>query len=98
MSHLGDKIINTRSNLNSDVLREICFVCDFDPLTFANDDDFIDRILLKRRNEIAHGEESFVDAVDIEDVTSRTSEIMRKFRDLADNAIAVSAYRALAGP
>ena len=93
LSSLGDGIVNTRSNLNSDVLGEICFVCSLDSACFSGDADFIDRLLLKRRNEIAHGEESFVASVEIDDLSDRTISLMRKFRDLTDNAITQASYR-----
>lgn len=95
-SHFPKELVDTRSNLNSDVLCELCLVCGLNPEKFSGDQDFIDRILLKRRNEIAHGEAVFVDAVDVDDLINRTAKLMRTFRDELDNIVILGNYRAAA--
>jgi hypothetical protein len=93
LSKVPDGLINTRANLNSDVLADICLVCGIDFEIFAPQRDFLDKLLLKRRNEVAHGEAAFVDSIDPSDLVDRTTGLMRQFRDTIDNAIATSAYR-----
>src|SRR5947209_2440493 len=50
-SRVNSRLIDTGSNLSSKILRDICLVCAIDSRTFDASSDFIDRILLKRRNE-----------------------------------------------
>lgn len=92
MSKIPDGIVNTKSNLNSDVLREICRVCGvvFD---FDDDCDFIDKLLLRRRNEVAHGKALFVDAVEPDDFVDRTQSLMRSLRDKFENSIALGLFK-----
>jgi hypothetical protein len=92
MSRIPDGIINTRSNLSSDVLREICNVCGviFD---FDDDCDFMDKLLLRRRNEVAHGKALFVDAVEPDEFVNRTQSLMRSLRDKFDNSIALGLFK-----
>lgn len=93
-SRPNDDLINTKANLNSDVFADICLVCGIDPATFAAKGTFIDVLLLKRRNEIAHGEETFVDISDLDMVTTETISLMRGFGDLLENRIYLKQYRA----
>lgn len=95
-SHFPRELIDTKSNLNSVVLEDLCIVCGIDYIEFANDADFIDRMLLKRRNEVAHGEAVFIEAVDFEDMINRTLQIMRTFRNSLENLVALGLYRRVA--
>lgn len=93
-SRVNEDLINTRANLNSDVIADICRVCDLNPALFAGDEAFIDVILLKRRNSIAHGEDTFIDVDELDDVTDGTVRLMRTFsNELQANAY-LQAYRA----
>lgn len=93
LSKLPDGLINTRSNLNSEVLQEICIVCGIEFDKFVEEGDFLDRFLLKRRNEVAHGEAAFVDSIDADDLVDRTTKLMRLFRDSLDNVISTAAFK-----
>lgn len=93
LSRIPDGIINTRSNLNSEVLDEICLVCGIESEDFEDQREFLDKLLLRRRNEVAHGEAVFVDSIDVDDMVDRTLALMRSFRDSLDNSIATSAYK-----
>ena len=92
-SRINDDLIATRSNLNFEVFADICLVCSVPLDVFQDEATFIDTILLKRRNAIAHGEETFVDLTDLSDLTSRTIGLMRSFGDSLDNKIALRGYR-----
>ncbi|MFM5339071.1 MAE_28990/MAE_18760 family HEPN-like nuclease [Aeromonas enteropelogenes] len=52
----ADKYVNTKSNLNSEVLKEILYKLGIPEKQFATYYVILDSSLLKRRNEIAHGE------------------------------------------
>jgi len=93
-SRVNDDLVNTKSNLNSEVLRDICQVCG---LAFADFEDhigFIDTILLKRRNAIAHGEDAFIDKSDLDQISNTTISLMRLFGDGLDNIVQLKSYKA----
>ena len=91
---IHDDLINTRANLNSDVISDICLVCDIRGDYFEDKATFIDAILLKRRNAIAHGEDTFVHENDLDDLSNQTISIMRAFSDELDNGAQLDVYRA----
>lgn len=93
-SKVNDDLINTKSNLNSDVLRDICLVCGIDDNIFVDHKSFIDVILLKRRNAIAHGEETFIDLGELDSVTEGTIGLMRKFSNELQASAQLGTYRA----
>ena len=92
-SQMNDNLIATKSNLNFKVFTDICLVCSIPLDVFQDEATFIDTILLKRRNAIAHGEETFVDLADLSDLTTRTIGLMRSFGDALENKIALKSYR-----
>lgn len=91
-------LINTKANLNSDVLSDICIVCGIPTDTFSGSETFLDVLLLKRRNEIAHGENTFVALEDLDDIADRTIALMRTFGDAVENQIVTKGYRISAQP
>lgn len=93
-SRVNDDLINTKSNLNSEVLREICLVCDISYQEFIEHEAFIDAMLLKRRNAIAHGEDTFIAKDDLDEVTNTTIALMRMFGDALDNQVQLKTYMA----
>lgn len=92
-SRVNADIVNTKANLNFDVLGEICRVCDINDVEFADEESFIDVMLLKRRNAIAHGEETFVEIESIDEISDKTIELMRRFGDALENAVVLKAYK-----
>ncbi|MCU9953759.1 MULTISPECIES: MAE_28990/MAE_18760 family HEPN-like nuclease [Burkholderia] len=87
-------LINTGSNLKFSVLQDICAVCGLSWEKFSEEEDFIDRILLKRRNAIAHGDEAEVAIGEVEDIIQRTVGLMRHFKNELENAIYSKFYLA----
>ena len=86
-------LINTKANLSSIVLDDICLVCGLPPNQFAPDSTFIDIILLKRRNAIAHGEDTFIDAAELDDISAGAVALMRKFGDSLENHVVLQTYK-----
>src|SRR5205807_2806605 len=78
-SRVNEDLVNTKSNLSFDVFTDICLVCGVPKSTFADKTVFVDVFLLKRRNGIAHGEDTFVEVEDLDELTSGTMEMMRAF-------------------
>ncbi|GIT86981.1 MAE_28990/MAE_18760 family HEPN-like nuclease [Roseobacter sp. OBYS 0001] len=93
-SRFNPDLVNARSNLNAEVLREICIVCGIPFEPFETHESFIDTILLKRRNSIAHGEETFIEKTDLDDLSTKTISLMRMFGDGLDNKVQLKTYRA----
>jgi hypothetical protein len=87
------KLIETRSNLSHDVLCEILSVLGIDAQNFAGEADFIDRILLERRNFIAHGAIVNLDEDALEDMIDRTIGLMRSFQSCIENAALLGTYK-----
>lgn len=87
-SRVNDDLVNTKSNLNYETLSDICRVCGIKDSVFYGKETFIDVILLKRRNAIAHGEDTFINVSELDDLTDGTIDIMRLF----SNEVQASAY------
>ncbi len=92
-SRVNGDLIDTKSNLNFEVFRDICLVCCVPILPFADKATFIDVLLLKRRNAIAHGEDTFVAVEDLDKITTETITIMRAFGDSLDYHIQEEKYK-----
>lgn len=93
-SRVNEDLVNTRANLNFEVFSDICLVCGLLPQSFADKSAFIDVFLLKRRNSIAHGENTFVDVKDLDDLASQTVGLMRAFGDALENQVYLESYKA----
>lgn len=93
-THINDDLVNTKSNLNFDVFSEICLVCGVSINEFIKHATFVDIILLKRRNSIAHGEETLISYPELDELSDTTIEIMRMFGNELENRIVLNAYKA----
>ena len=93
-SRVNEDLVNTRSNLNFDVFADICLVCGIPVEPFADQETFINVVLLRRRNAIAHGEETLVSVEDLNIRSSQTVDLMRGFADALENRIYLRGYMA----
>lgn len=91
-SQINPALIDTKANLNTDVLHDICRVCGIPFTEFEKEDAFINVLMLKRRNEIAHGEEVYLKESEIDELSARAIGIMRTFRNLLENKIYDGTY------
>lgn len=91
---INKDLINTGSNLKFSVFQDICVVCGLSSEKFSEEEDFIDRILLKRRNAIAHGDEAEVAVSEVDGVIQRTIGLMRQFKNELENIIYSKGYLA----
>jgi len=92
-SRVNTDLVDTKANLSYGVFSEICQVCAVPTASFEDKADFLDIFLLKRRNSIAHGEETYIEYDDADDLASQTIEMMRKFGDALENHVYLKAYR-----
>lgn len=51
-----DNVINTESNLNAEVFKEICYTVGLDTFKYESKYNLLDETILNLRNKIAHGE------------------------------------------
>jgi MAE_28990/MAE_18760-like HEPN len=89
----NEDLVSTKSNLSFAVFSDICLICGVSLDRFVADEVFIDILLLKRRNAIAHGEETFIDTGDLEDLSNKTVALIRGFGDELDNRVVLRQYR-----
>jgi hypothetical protein len=85
-------LVDTKSNLKTDVIKEICFICSVDSTHFESKRLFIDQLILKRRNAIAHGQEEFIQEVEIDNLVSEILALMQHFRTLLENKVYLKQY------
>lgn len=91
-SYINSDLIDTKSNLNTDVVCDICTICGVDTSYFESKKTFIDVILLKRRNAIAHGQQENIQVSDIDDFVAEVLSLMENFRNLLENKVYTKAY------
>jgi RiboL-PSP-HEPN len=92
--YINPDLIDTRSNLSADVIRDVCAICGVDGTHFEDKRPFIDVIVLKRRNAIAHGQQEFINETDIDDLVADALALMQHFRSLLENKVYMKAYMA----
>lgn len=97
-AYVKHDLVDTKSNLNTDVVCEICQVCDVDSAHFEDKRPFIDVVLLKRRNAIAHGRTEAIDVSEIDGIVADTLALMEHFRTLLENKVALKEYLKAASP
>ena len=93
-SGINEKLVDTRSNLNFSTLSDICRVCGVEVSKFEESAFFIDVVIVKRRNAIAHGEDALVDIAEIDEIAEKTIGLMRLFGTEIENQVALRDYRA----
>lgn len=93
-SQINEDLVNTKANLNFDVFSGICLVCGVPAEPFAKSSTFIDLVLLKRRNAIAHGEDTLVALQDLDQIVNDTIGLMRAFGDALENHVVLRTYKA----
>jgi MAE_28990/MAE_18760-like HEPN len=88
--HAG--LISTRSNLTSSTLIEICTILGLEKGGFVDEFGFIDKILVERRNYVAHGEEVQLDPGEFRTISDRVIGLMRKYKTDIENAALRESY------
>ena len=92
--YVNPELVDTRSNLNTETIVDICTICGVDSTHFEKHRDFLDLLLLKRRNAIAHGQQEFIQSDEVDDLVATTLALMAAFRNLLENKIYTKAYAA----
>ena len=82
-----------RDNLNSEVLREILHLLDLDHQPYETKRVLLDQRLLRKRNEIAHGEHSSVNRTNYDELHAGVLNLLDRFRDDVENAAQLKHFR-----
>lgn len=93
---INPELIDTRSNLSTDVIKDICKICGVDSSYFEEQRQFLDLLLLRRRNAIAHGQQEFMQTDQLDDLIASTLNLMGAFRNLLENKVYSKAYAVVA--
>ena len=93
-SYLNPDLVDARSNLNTDAIKDICMICGVDSDHFEQNRTFLDILLLKRRNAIAHGQQEYIQTDEIDEFVGNLLALMGFFRNLLENKVYTKAYAA----
>ena len=93
-NYVHPSLIDTKSNLNTDTILEICCICAVDGAHFESQRTFIDQFVLKRRNAIAHGQFEIVALNEMDNFVANVLSLMDHFRTLLENKVYLKQYAA----
>jgi hypothetical protein len=88
----AEKYINTQSNLNSVVLKDIVQKIGFNYFEYELQANLIDNTFLALRNPIAHGEYREVDEKTVEDLYEEIINLINCFKNQILNAVTSKSY------
>ncbi|OAD19018.1 hypothetical protein THIOM_005370 [Candidatus Thiomargarita nelsonii] len=86
-------VINTQSNLSSLVFEEIASSIGINPDSYKFKYKLIDESLLKRRNQIAHGEYLDIDTQGYQNLSDEVVALIRNYKIDIENSIALESYK-----
>ena len=89
----GEDVLPNTSNLNTKTLREICDTLGLPFDGFETKALFLDRVLLARRNPIAHGESQEVDEEEMETIKDEVVTLIDMFRNEVENAAVMGTFK-----
>jgi hypothetical protein len=89
---VNPSLIDTKSNLNTDTVKEICIICSVDFSYFESKRSFLDNFILKRRNAIAHGQIEFIAESEMDNLVEELLMLMEHFRSLLENKVYQKKY------
>jgi hypothetical protein len=85
--------VETKSNLSSEVLREIAYILGLDYREYETKAKLIDETLLKNRNEVAHGKYSLIDVEQFIELHRTIIYLLDLFSNQISNAASTKAYK-----
>lgn len=88
-----ERLVDTNSNLNSDVLETIMLNLGEDSSLFATKRLFIDAVLLKNRNGLAHGEQRYIENEKADEIASKAIELIELYKNILDNMVTTDNYK-----
>lgn len=88
----AEELVDTQSNLNSEVLRNLTCLLGVDYSAFESKSGLLDEKLLKQRNTIAHGQFLVVDTADYELLHTEIIWLISEFGDRVVNAATTKSF------
>ena len=91
-----ENIVKTASNLNSEVFKEIMALIGLSDEQYSSSYNLIDEVLLKQRNQIAHGDRLDIINLDKErfiEIYGKILELLELFSTQVMNSAAIKDYR-----
>lgn len=88
-----ERLVDTNSNLNSDVLETIMLNLGGDSSLFETKRLFIDAVLLKNRNGLAHGEQRYIENEKADEIASQAIELIDLYKNILDNIVTTDSYK-----
>lgn len=88
-----EKAIDTKSNLNSEVLLNILSVIGIDPRDFQLKSNLIDKQLVKNRNTISHGNYFHMEKDDYSDLHDQIVGMMNNLSNRITNSVVLEKYK-----
>ena len=85
--------VNTESNLTSKVFENIARSLDIDPSSYDTKFNLIDEGLVRRRNQIAHGEYLDISSRDFGELSAEIMSLMRLYKTDLENAASLETYK-----
>lgn len=82
-----------KSNLSSEVLREIAYILGLDYKEYETKAKLIDETLLKNRNEVAHGKYLLIDVEQFVELHKTIIDLLDLFSNQISNAASTQAYK-----
>lgn len=86
------KMVDTKSNLGSNVLKDILLMLGLDDSTFLTKMQYIDSNLVNPRNHVAHGEDLSITVDEYRDLHDTVMELIEGFRNSVENAAVTKRY------
>lgn len=86
-------VIDAASNLSSSVFANIAFSIGISTDSYETKYHFIDESVLRRRNQIAHGDYLDVGAADYQDISDEVLGLLRTYKTDIENALNLDLYK-----
>jgi len=91
-AHFSTKVPIRTSNLRYELFIDVCYLLSIETQEFELKNEFIDRDLVERRNNIAHGKFLDLNYKEFNDIYTNVISLLRRFKDLAVNSAAEKKY------
>lgn len=88
-----EEFVDAESNLNSKILEKILMNIGIKTTTFLTKHQYIDSVILKYRNDFAHGDDEYIDIDQSLDISEKILELMRLYKTEIENAVVLKRYR-----